>query len=141
MPKTARHVATDAPACQCAPEKRDGQAGGKMDKGHQPYMEERQQAFPSMQPLRVVEPFEEQENTAGGNSQVMPVPQVGEGDMEHAAAEKYSGNSDMRGSHDDGEPPHPSRGAGGFSACCVMILPHLLFRLVQILSFVWGSVA
>ena len=83
-----------------------------------------------MRPLRVVEPFEEQENTAGGNGQVMPVPQVGEGDMEHTAAEKYCGNPDMRGSYDDGEPPHPSRGAGGFFAGGVTILPHLLFRLV-----------
>lgn len=69
-----------------------------------------------MRPLRVVKPFEEQETTAGGNGQVMPVCQLDEGDIEHATAEKYSSNPDMRGTNNDGEPSHPSRGAGGFSA-------------------------
>ncbi len=89
-----------------------------------------------MQPLRVVEPFEEQEDTAGGNGQVMPVCQLDERDIEYATAKKNGGNPDMRGTKDDSEPAHPSRGAGGFSAGGVTILPHLLFRLVQIVSFV-----
>ena len=41
MPKLAGHVAADTAADQGTPEKRYGQAWGKMDEGHQPNMEER----------------------------------------------------------------------------------------------------
>lgn len=42
MPKPARHVAANTTTDQCAPEKRDGQAGCKMDERHQTNMEDRQ---------------------------------------------------------------------------------------------------
>ena len=113
MTVPARHVAADATADQNSPEQRHRQIGEEMDQQTQAEMQEPKQPLGPVQPARIVQPFEDKQQTAGCNGQVMPLGEAGEGDIEDETAEEHGGDGNMAGAGRNTEPAHGAGGARG----------------------------
>lgn len=110
MAIATRHVAADAAADQDCPKQRHRQVGEEMNQQAQTDMEEAKQPFGPMQPACIVQPFEDEKQAAGGDGQVVPLGQAGNGHQQDETAKEHGGHADVAGADGDAQPAH---GAGG----------------------------
>ena len=107
--EAARHVTADAAADQDQPEQRHGQGRCEVNKETKTEVEEGKQSLAPMRPARIVQPFQNKEQAAGEDGQVVPEGQAGKRHQEESAAKEHRGHADMAGSRRNAEPAH---GAG-----------------------------
>ena len=127
MTVPARHVAADATADQDSPEQRHRQVREEMDQQAQTEMEEAKQPLGPVQPARIVQPFQDQQQAAGGDGQEMPLGEAGEGDIEDEPAEKHGGDGNMAGAGGNAQPAHGAGRARGPGLLFVRRHHHVLW--------------
>ncbi len=128
MAEPARHVAADAAADHDQPEQWYGQGRHEVNEEAEAEVEKGEQPLAPMWPARIVEPFQEQEDAAGEDGQVMPESQAGKRHQQERTSEEHCRHADMAGARSNAEPAH---GAGRLG------LPAGGERLLPFFSGLW----